>query len=95
MLNYNCIDKLKIFNLLNLCLKYVSLHTYYFRFRDFYELTPEKFQNKTNGITPRRWLLLCNPNLSDIIGEVTSNFFIIKNNYFRYILHFIYHIWIL
>lgn len=38
-------------------------------FRDFYELTPEKFQNKTNGITPRRWLLLCNPNLSDIIEE--------------------------
>ncbi|CAH1738158.1 unnamed protein product [Aphis gossypii] len=38
-------------------------------FRDFYELSPEKFQNKTNGITPRRWLLLCNPNLSDIIGE--------------------------
>lgn len=40
------------------------------RFRDFHELSPEKFQNKTNGITPRRWLLLCNPNLSDIIGEV-------------------------
>lgn len=40
-------------------------------FRDFYELTPEKFQNKTNGITPRRWLLLCNPNLSDIIEEVS------------------------
>lgn len=38
-------------------------------FKDFYELTPEKFQNKTNGITPRRWLLLCNPNLSDIIEE--------------------------
>ncbi|KAF3427266.1 hypothetical protein E2986_10382 [Frieseomelitta varia] len=38
-------------------------------FRDFYELAPEKFQNKTNGITPRRWLLLCNPNLSDIIEE--------------------------
>ncbi|VVC28651.1 Glycogen/starch/alpha-glucan phosphorylase,Glycosyl transferase, family [Cinara cedri] len=38
-------------------------------FRDFHELSPEKFQNKTNGITPRRWLLLCNPNLSDIIGE--------------------------
>lgn len=41
-------------------------------FRDFYELTPEKFQNKTNGITPRRWLLLCNPNLSDIIEEVST-----------------------
>lgn len=38
-------------------------------FRDFYEMNPEKFQNKTNGITPRRWLLLCNPNLSDIIEE--------------------------
>lgn len=40
------------------------------RFHDFYEMSPEKFQNKTNGITPRRWLLLCNPNLSDIIEEV-------------------------
>lgn len=38
-------------------------------FKDFYELTPEKFQNKTNGITPRRWLLLCNPGLSEIICE--------------------------
>lgn len=38
-------------------------------FKDFFELTPEKFQNKTNGITPRRWLLLCNPGLSDIICE--------------------------
>ena len=38
-------------------------------FKLFYEFTPEKFQNKTNGITPRRWLLLCNPGLSDIICE--------------------------
>ncbi|CAF1465107.1 unnamed protein product, partial [Rotaria sordida] len=38
-------------------------------FKSFYELTPEKFQNKTNGITPRRWLVLSNPNLSDIIAE--------------------------
>ena len=30
---------------------------------------PERFQNKTNGITPRRWLLLCNPGLSDLITE--------------------------
>jgi len=38
-------------------------------FKDFYELYPERFQNKTNGITPRRWLLLCNPGLSDLISE--------------------------
>uniref|UniRef100_A0A671L192 Alpha-1,4 glucan phosphorylase n=1 Tax=Sinocyclocheilus anshuiensis TaxID=1608454 RepID=A0A671L192_9TELE len=38
-------------------------------FRDFSELELEKFQNKTNGITPRRWLLLCNPGLADLIAE--------------------------
>ncbi|CAH0386748.1 unnamed protein product [Bemisia tabaci] len=38
-------------------------------FHDFYEMTPDKFQNKTNGITPRRWLLLCNPALSDVITD--------------------------
>jgi len=38
-------------------------------FKHFYEYWPEKFQNKTNGITPRRWLLLCNPLLSDVIAE--------------------------
>ncbi|KRY09833.1 Glycogen phosphorylase [Trichinella patagoniensis] len=38
-------------------------------FHDFYEMWPEKFQNKTNGITPRRWLLLSNPSLADVIAE--------------------------
>ncbi|OPJ75384.1 hypothetical protein AV530_000480 [Patagioenas fasciata monilis] len=38
-------------------------------FKDFYELEPHKFQNKTNGITPRRWLLLCNPGLADVIAQ--------------------------
>jgi starch phosphorylase len=37
--------------------------------RDFYEMYPEKFQNKTNGITPRRWLLMSNPRLSNLITE--------------------------
>src|SRR5262249_42498253 len=31
---------------------------------DFAEFFPERFNNKTNGVTPRRWLLLCNPGLS-------------------------------
>nr|WP_245732369.1 glycogen/starch/alpha-glucan phosphorylase [Solimonas aquatica] len=41
--------------------------------RDFYELWPNKFSNKTNGVTPRRWMVLANPRLtrlvSDSIGE--------------------------
>ncbi len=37
--------------------------------RDFAELWPGKFNNKTNGITPRRWLLKCNPPLARLITE--------------------------
>uniref|UniRef100_A0A8C3GCB0 Alpha-1,4 glucan phosphorylase n=1 Tax=Cyclopterus lumpus TaxID=8103 RepID=A0A8C3GCB0_CYCLU len=39
------------------------------RFKDFYEADPDKFQNKTNGITPRRWLVMCNPGLAEVIAE--------------------------
>jgi glycogen phosphorylase len=35
--------------------------------RDFYELSPEKFNNKTNGVTPRRWMVLSNPKLANLI----------------------------
>jgi len=35
--------------------------------RDFYELTPEKFSNKTNGVTPRRWMVLSNPGLTQLL----------------------------
>ncbi|GCB78800.1 hypothetical protein scyTo_0016873, partial [Scyliorhinus torazame] len=38
-------------------------------FKDFSDIEPVKFQNKTNGITPRRWLLLCNPGLGALIAE--------------------------
>ena len=41
--------------------------------RNWYELYPEKFQNKTNGITPRRWLRLCNPELSALITELLGS----------------------
>ncbi len=38
-------------------------------FRDFYALWPHKFNNKTNGVTPRRWLAACNPELASLITE--------------------------
>lgn len=41
-------------------------------FNDFYKLWPEKFQNKTNGVTPRRWIRFCNPDLSKIITKWTK-----------------------
>lgn len=44
-----------------------------YRFKDFYEMDPHKFQNKTNGITPRRWLVMCNPGLAEVIAEVSAN----------------------
>jgi starch phosphorylase len=37
--------------------------------KDFYDLWPDKFSNKTNGVTPRRWLALTNPRLSSLICE--------------------------
>jgi starch phosphorylase len=42
-------------------------------FRDFAELYPDKFNNKTNGITPRRWLLKCNPGLAALISEAIGD----------------------
>ena len=38
-------------------------------FKDWYYAFPERFQNKTNGITPRRWLGLCNPELTAMLRE--------------------------
>ncbi|TVT97459.1 hypothetical protein EJB05_57280, partial [Eragrostis curvula] len=38
-------------------------------FNSFYEMWPTKFQNKTNGVTPRRWIRFCNPELSSIISK--------------------------
>ncbi len=36
-------------------------------FKDWYKAFPERFQNKTNGVTPRRWMGLCNPELTQLI----------------------------
>jgi len=37
--------------------------------KDFYEIWPEKFSNKTNGVTPRRWMVLSNPRMSRLISQ--------------------------
>ena len=36
-------------------------------FKDWYHMFPQRFQNKTNGVTPRRWMGLCNPELTQLI----------------------------
>lgn len=52
-------------------------------FNDFYRLWPERFNNKTNGVTQRRWLKLCNPRLADLIesrigGKFMTDLFELK-----------------
>ncbi len=49
-----------------------ALHTKLLKaglFNDFYQLWPEKFNNKTNGVTPRRWLSHCNTSLAELISS--------------------------
>jgi len=41
--------------------------------KDLAEIYPERFNNKTNGVTPRRWLLLCNPDLSTLITDAIGD----------------------
>jgi len=38
-------------------------------FKDFADFWPQRFQNKTNGVTPRRWLAFCNPPLRQLISN--------------------------
>jgi starch phosphorylase len=41
--------------------------------KDLAELFPKRFNNKTNGVTPRRWLLMCNPGLAQLITEAIGD----------------------
>ena len=45
-------------------------------FHDWYCVYPDRFQNKTNGITPRRWIGLCNPELTEMIRELVGGDFL-------------------
>ncbi len=45
-------------------------------FKDWYHAFPDRFQNKTNGITPRRWIGLCNPELTAMIRELVGGDFL-------------------
>ncbi len=47
-------------------------------FRDWYQAYPDRFQNKTNGITPRRWLGLCNPELTRLLEQHVSTGFLTR-----------------
>ena len=47
-------------------------------FKDWYAVYPERFQNKTNGITPRRWLGLCNPELTKLLESHVSPGFLTR-----------------
>jgi len=51
--------------------------------RELAELFPERFNNKTNGVTPRRWLLLANPALSRTITEAIGDGWITDLNQLR------------
>ena len=55
-----------------------ALHTELMKetvFADLHRLYPDRINNKTNGITPRRWLMQCNPGLFNLIRESIGDAF--------------------
>jgi starch phosphorylase len=51
--------------------------------KDFAEMFPERFGNQTNGVTPRRWLLMCNPSLSSLIRDAIGDDWITDLDHLR------------
>ena len=54
-------------------------------FKDFYELWPDKFNNKTNGVTPRRWIARANPNMTQLITEHIGYEWVADLNHIHYL----------
>ena len=52
---------------------------------DFYRLWPGKFNNKTNGITPRRWLLVANPGLASLLSRTIGEGWIMEAEQLRHL----------
>ncbi len=79
------IDKDDRVHMAHICIHYsysvngvASLHTDILKeteLADFYKVYPDKFNNKTNGITFRRWLMHCNPELTDFITSLIGDGF--------------------
>lgn len=79
------IDKDDRVHMAHICIHYsyslngvASLHTDILKeteLSDFYKIYPDKFNNKTNGITFRRWLLHCNPELTEFITSLIGDGF--------------------
>lgn len=57
-------------------------------FKDFYELWPEKFNNKTNGVTPRRWIARANPKMTSLITEHIGDEWIADLSHIHYLKEF-------
>jgi len=63
-----------------------ELHSFLLRtkiFKEYYEIYPERFNNKTNGITQRRWLLKSNPDLAGLITDTIGDAWITNLNHLR------------
>jgi starch phosphorylase len=79
MANLACVGSHAVNGVAELHTKLLTANTLH----DFYQLTPEKFSNKTNGVTPRRWMLLSNPRLSALITEKIGDRWITDLNQLR------------
>lgn len=69
-----------------------ALHTKILKkstFKDFYELMPEKFNNKTNGITHRRWFLYSNPKMAEVVSRCIGDEWILNPDKFEDFMKFV------